>query len=427
MPASTTPDSTTTEAQLVPLPTHDQENPMTTDSMQTGGPLRVMLVYGTRPEAIKLAPLVAAMGDDQRFAPIVVVTGQHREMLDQVHEFFGIVPDDDLDIHSPGQTLTQITNRCLQGVGRAIEVHRPDAVVVQGDTTSAFAAALAAFYHTVPVLHVEAGLRTGDISSPFPEEANRRLISQVTALHLCPTTTSRDNLLRESTDPQTVSVTGNTVIDALLVAVDRRVPPPDEELAAALKDASRRVVLVTAHRRESWGEPMRAIGRAVARLAEKHPETLFVLPVHRNPKVREDLLPQIEGHPNVIWCDPLEYGAFCALIDRCDVVLTDSGGVQEEAPALSKPVLVMRDNTERPEAIAFGVADLVGTDEDRIVERVSTLLTDEAAYAAMAQAANPYGDGHACKRILAVIAALFGRGVPLPEFEPVPTSSKECS
>ena len=349
---------------------------MTTDPTPTGGPLRVMLVYGTRPEAIKLAPLVAAMCDDERFNPIVVVTGQHREMLDQVHEFFGIVPDDDLDIHSPGQTLTQVTNRSLQGVGWAIEAHRPDAVVVQGDTTSAFAAALAAFYHEIPVLHVEAGLRTGDISSPFPEAANRRLISQVTSLHLCPTTTSRDN---------------------------------------------------TAHRRESWGEPMRSIGRAIARLAEQHPEVLFVLPVHRNPKVREDLLPQIEGHSNVIWCDPLEYGAFCALIDRSDVVLTDSGGVQEEAPALSKPVLVMRDNTERPEAVAFGVAELVGTDEDRIVERVSTLLTDEAAYTAMAQAANPYGDGHACKRILAATAALFGRGVPLPEFEPVPTSSKERS
>ena len=381
---------------------------MTTDSTPMGGPLRVMLVYGTRPEAIKLAPLVTAMRDDERFNPIVVVTGQHREMLDQVHDFFGIVPDDDLDIHSPGQTLTQITNRSLQGVGRAIEAHRPDAVVVQGDTTSAFAAALAAFYHEIPVLHVEAGLRTGDISSPFPEEANRRLISQVTALHLCPTTSSRDNLLRESTDPQIVRITVNTVIEALA-------------------DTSRRVVLVTAHRRESWGEPMRAIGRAVARLAGQHPEVLFVLPVHRNPKVREDLLPQIEGHGNVIWCDPLEYGAFCALINRSDVVLTDSGGVQEEAPALSKPVLVMRDNTERPEAVAFGVAELVGTDEDRIVERVSTLLTDEAAYAAMAQAANPYGDGHACKRILAVTAALFGRGVPLPEFEPVPTSSKECS
>ena len=396
---------------------------MTTHTTPSGGPLRVMLVYGTRPEAIKLAPLVAAMRDDERFDPIVVVTGQHREMLDQVHEFFGIVPDDDLDIHVPGQTLTQITNRSLQGVGRAIEAHRPDAVVVQGDTTSAFAAALAAFYHEIPVLHVEAGLRTGNISSPFPEEANRRLISQVTTLHLCPTTTSRDNLLRENTDPQTVRVTGNTVIDALLVAVDRRIPPPDENLAAALEDGSRRVVLVTAHRRESWGEPMRAIGRAVARLAEHHPEVLFVLPVHRNPKVREALLPQIEGHRNVLWCDPLEYGAFCALIDRSDVVLTDSGGVQEEAPALSKPVLVMRDNTERPEAVAFGVAELVGTDEDRIVERVSTLLTDEAAYTAMAHAANPYGDGHACERILAATAALFGRGVPLPEFDPVPTSS----
>ena len=398
---------------------------MTTAPTQPSQSLQVMLVYGTRPEAIKLAPLVAAMRDDERFNPVVIVTGQHREMLDQVHEFFGIVPDDDLDIHAPGQTLTQITNRSLRGVGRAIEAHRPDAVVVQGDTTSA--AALAAFYHEVPVLHVEAGLRTGDISSPFPEEANRRLISQVTTLHLCPTATSRDNLLGERTDPQRVRVTGNTVIDALLVAVDRRVPPPDENLAAALEDGSRRVVLVTAHRRESWGEPMRAIGRAVARLAEQHPEVLFVLPVHRNPKVREALLPQIEGHGNVIWCDPLEYGAFCALIDRSDVVLTDSGGVQEEAPALSKPVLVMRDNTERPEAVAFGVAELVGTDEDRIVERVSALLTDEAAYTAMAQAANPYGDGHACKRILAATAALFGRGVPLPEFEPVPTSSKEDS
>ena len=401
---------------------------MPADSTPSDCPLKVMLVYGTRPEAIKLAPLVAAMRDDERFNPIVVVTGQHREMLDQVHDFFGIVPDEDLDIHAPGQTLTQITNRSLQGVGRAIEVYRPDAVVVQGDTTSAFAAALAAFYHETPVLHVEAGLRTGNISSPFPEEANRRLISQVTALHLCPTTTSRDNLLRESTDPRTVRVTGNTVIDALLVAVDRRVPPPDENLMAALEDVSRRVVLVTAHRRESWGEPMRAIGRAVARLAEQHPEVLFVLPIHRNPRVREALLPQIQGRSNIVWCDPLEYGAFCALIDRCDVVLTDSGGVQEEAPALSKPVLVMRDNTERPEAVAFGVAELVGTDEDRIVERVSTLLTDEAAYAAMAQAANPYGDGHACKRILAATAALFDRGVPLPEFNPVPIlSHKESS
>nr|WP_197719311.1 UDP-N-acetylglucosamine 2-epimerase (non-hydrolyzing) [Actinomyces slackii] len=389
--------------------------------------MRVMLVYGTRPEAIKLAPLVEAMRQDEGFTPIVVVTGQHREMLDQVHDFFGIAPDTDLDIHAPGQSLTQITTRCLQGVGAALEEHAPDAVVVQGDTTSAFAAALAAFYHGVPVLHVEAGLRTGDITSPFPEEANRRLVSQIAALHLCPTQTSRDNLLRESIEEARVVVTGNTVIDALLEAVRRQVPAPDEALAAALSDPHRRMVLVTAHRRESWGEPMRSIGRAVARLARAHPDVLFALPVHRNPRVRQDLLPQIEGIDNVVWTDPVEYGAFCALMNRASIVLTDSGGVQEEAPALSKPVLVMRDNTERPEAVDFGVAELVGPDEERIVERVSALLTDPAQYAAMAQAANPYGDGLACRRILAATAALFGRGEAMPAFSPLPHALKEAS
>ena len=390
----------------------------------SSGPLRIMLVYGTRPEAIKLAPLVAAMRRDERFTPIVVVTGQHREMLDQVHDFFGITTDEDLDIHAPGQSLTQITTRCLEGVGRILQVHQPDAVVVQGDTTSAFAAALAAFYHGVPVLHVEAGLRTGDISSPFPEEANRRLVGQLAALHLCPTEVSRDNLLEENVEPARVQVTGNTVIDALLEAVQHDVEL-DPRVAAALEDTSRRVVLVTAHRRESWGEPMRAIGRAVARLAAAHPEVLFLLPVHRNPRVREDLLPQIEEGPNVVWCDPLEYGAFCTVMNRADIVLTDSGGVQEEAPALSKPVLVMRENTERPEAVAFGVAELVGTDEERIVSRVSQLLDNDSDYALMAHAVNPYGDGRACSRILAATAALFGRGEPMPAFRPLPHAIKE--
>ncbi|RRD29456.1 UDP-N-acetylglucosamine 2-epimerase (non-hydrolyzing) [Actinomyces bowdenii] len=385
-----------------------------------------MLVYGTRPEAIKLAPLVSAMRRDERFTPIVVVTGQHREMLDQVHEFFGITADEDLDIHAPGQSLTQITTRCLEGVGAVLDIHQPDAVVVQGDTTSAFAAALAAFYHEVPVLHVEAGLRTGDLLSPFPEEANRRLVGQLAALHLCPTRVSRDNLLEENVDPSRVQVTGNTVIDALLEAVQHPVEL-DPVLARALEDASRRVVLVTAHRRESWGGPMRAIGRAVARLAALHPDVLFVVPAHRNPRVREDLLPQIEGAPNVVWTDPLEYGAFCTVMNRADVVLTDSGGVQEEAPALSKPVLVMRENTERPEAVAFGVAELVGTDEERIVARVSQLLTDTAAYEQMAHAVNPYGDGRACSRILAAAAALFGRGEPLPAFQPISSAIKDNS
>ncbi len=393
--------------------------------------VRVMLVYGTRPEAIKMDPLVRAMASHPQLEPVTVVTGQHREMLDQVNDFFEIVPDVDLDIHAPGQTLTQVTTRTLEGVGRAIEEHRPDAVVVQGDTTSAFAAGLAAFYHELPVLHVEAGLRTGNIMSPFPEEANRRLVGQVTALHLCPTSMSRDNLLRENVDPATVRVTGNTVIDALLQAVQRPVVPDDERLAALLREDAtgpdgapgRRMVLVTAHRRESWGEPMERIGRAVARLARAHPDVDLVLPAHRNPLVRDALLPAVAGCPNVVVTEPLEYGAFCTVMNRADVVLTDSGGVQEEAPALSKPVLVMRENTERPEAVAFGVARLVGTDEDRIVSEVSTLLTDPGAHAAMAHAANPYGDGHACERIVAATLALFGRGAALPDFDPASTST----
>lgn len=380
--------------------------------------LTAMLIYGTRPEAIKMAPLVRAMRDDDRFRPIVVVTGQHREMLDQVNDFFGITPDVDLDIHAPGQSLTQVTTRTLTGVGEQIEALSPDVILAQGDTTSAFAAGLAAFYHEVPVAHVEAGLRTGSIASPFPEKANRRLLGQITSLHLCPTGRSRDNLLREAFDPTTILVTGNTVIDALLDAVTRPVPPSDPALAEALSDSERRVVLVTAHRRESWGEPMERIGRAIARLAQSHPDTLFVLPAHRNPRVREALLPNIAGCDNVVITEPLEYGQFCTLMNRADVVLTDSGGVQEEAPALSKPVLVMRENTERPEAIAFGVARLVGTDEERIVTEVSRLLDDAEAYGAMARAANPYGDGRAAARILAALAAAFGRGERLPDFDP---------
>ena len=297
-------------------------------------PLTAMLIYGTRPEAIKMAPLVKAMGEDRRFRPVVVVTGQHREMLDQVNGFFSIAPDVDLDIHAPGQSLTQVTTRTLTGAGEQIEALAPDVVLVQGDTTSAFAAGLAAFYHEVPVAHVEAGLRTGSIASPYPEEANRRLLSQITSLHLCPTGRSRDNLLRETFDPTTVLVTGNTVIDALLDAVTRPVPPADPALADALSDSARRVVLVTAHRRESWGEPRERIGQAVARLARAHPDTLFVLPAHRNPRVRQALLPRIAGRGNVVVTEPLEYGQFCTLMNRADVVLTDSGGVQEEAPAL---------------------------------------------------------------------------------------------
>ncbi|MDO4887350.1 MAG: UDP-N-acetylglucosamine 2-epimerase (non-hydrolyzing) [Actinomycetaceae bacterium] len=380
--------------------------------------MRVMLVYGTRPEAIKMAPLIKAFDADPRFEAISVVTGQHREMLDQVQGFFGITPDVDLDIHSQGQTLTQVTTRTLEGVGKAIDDFAPDAVAVQGDTSSAFAAALAAFYHEVPVLHVEAGLRTGNLSSPYPEEGNRRLIGQLTALHLCPTEESRDNLLREDAPASAVRVTGNTVIDALLHAVEQPIRSDDEALDSILSDTDKRVVLVTAHRRESWGEPMGRIGQAVAQLSDAFPHTVFVLPAHRNPQVRQSLLPWLKDRDNVLVTEPLGYGAFCAVMNRASLVLTDSGGVQEEAPALSKPVLVLRENTERPEAVAFGVARLVGTDVDRIVGEATTLLTDEAAYSAMARAANPYGDGHACERILAATASLFGRGEPFPDFDP---------
>jgi len=379
---------------------------------------RVMLVYGTRPEAIKMAPLVRALQHDERFEPVVVVTGQHREMLDQVNDFFGITPDVDLDIHRPGQSLTQVTVGTLEGVERAIEQLGPDLLAVQGDTTSAFAAGLAGFYQQVPVAHVEAGLRTGSIASPYPEEANRRLLTQVASLHLCPTALARDNLLRENTDAADVVVTGNTVIDALLDAVARPVPFTDPALADATADTRRRVVLVTAHRRESWGPPMQAIGRAVARVARAHPDDLMVLPAHRNPKVRTAILPHIEGLDNVVITEPLEYGQFCTLMNRAHLVLTDSGGVQEEAPALSKPVLVMRENTERPEAVDFGVARLVGTDEETIVQAVGTLLDDADAHARMANAANPYGDGRACSRITAAMAALTGVGERVPDFTP---------
>ncbi|MDU0348525.1 non-hydrolyzing UDP-N-acetylglucosamine 2-epimerase [Actinomyces sp. MRS3W] len=380
-----------------------------------------MLVYGTRPEAIKMAPVLQHLQRDGRFDTVNVVTGQHREMLDQVNDFFGITPDVDLDIHRAGQTLTQITVGTLEGVEDAIETHAPDLLVVQGDTTSAFAAGLAGFYHRVPVAHVEAGLRTGSIDSPYPEEANRRLLAQITALHLCPTRRSRDNLLHEGTDPSRVVVTGNTVIDALLETVSRPVSLTDPTLDRIAKDPSRRVLLVTAHRRESWGQPMMAIGRALARVARTHPDVVVVLPAHRNPTVRDALLPHIAGLDNVVITEPLEYAQFCALMHRAHLVVTDSGGVQEEAPALSKPVLVMRENTERPEAVDFGVARLVGTNEESLVTWTSRLLDDDDAYARMAGAINPYGDGHASERIVAAIAELLGVGQRLTDFNPSPS------
>jgi UDP-N-acetylglucosamine 2-epimerase (non-hydrolysing) len=380
----------------------------------------IMVVYGTRPEAIKVAPLIKALEESPWFVPQVAVTAQHRSMLDQVNEAFSIKPEFDLDIHAPGQTLAEITTRALTGVHTLLAEQRPDAVVVQGDTTTVFAAALAAFYEKIPVAHLEAGLRTGDPYSPYPEEINRQLATRLAALHLAPTRTSRANLLNEKVDPATVVVTGNTVIDALLWTVNHEPGLGEPRYGDARLDVLDRsdapVLLVTAHRRESWGEPLRAVGRALSRIAEAHPGLRIAFPIHRNPLVRDAIMPALAGLPNVIVTDPLPYDAFSRLMNRATLILTDSGGVQEEGPSLGKPVLVMRDTTERPEAVTAGTVRLVGTDEDRLVATVTELLTDAAAYAAMANAVNPYGDGRAAPRAVAALAHYFGLGPRAEEF-----------
>jgi UDP-N-acetylglucosamine 2-epimerase (non-hydrolysing) len=379
-------------------------------------PRRIMIVYGTRPEAVKVAPLIRALKDSPLFTPLVAVTAQHRSMLDQVNDVFGIRPEFDLDIHHPGQTLAAITTRALDGVQGLLAQQRPDAVVVQGDTTTVFAAALAAFYEQVPVVHLEAGLRTGNAYSPYPEEINRRLATRLAALHLAPTATSKANLVLENVDQSAVVITGNTVIDALLWAV-RRGLGYGEPALAELDRTDAPVLLVTAHRRESWGSPLRAVGRALARIARAHPELRIVFPIHRNPLVREAIVPAIQDLANVIVTEPLPYGGFARLMNRSSIILTDSGGVQEEGPSLGKPVLVMRDTTERPEAVLAGTVALVGTDEDLITHEVGRLLTDGDAYRAMASAVNPYGDGRAAERSVAALAHYFGLGPEADEFD----------
>ena len=353
-----------------------------------------------------MAPIVRALAHDDVLSPVVCVTGQHREMLDQVNALFGIAPDYDLDVIRPRQSLTHITTAVLQGAAEVIAKVAPRAVVVQGDTTSTYAAAMAAFYAQVPVVHVEAGLRTQDRYSPFPEEINRRLTTQLAALHLAPTTTSLDNLLREGIDRSSVVVTGNTVIDALHLALasDHQAPAAD---VTALLATERRIVLVTAHRRESWGAPLREIAQAVRQISEDHPDVLVVFPMHRNPVVREAVVPVLEGRQNVVLLDPLDYYDFTRLMSRAHVVLSDSGGVQEEAPALGIPVLVLRDNTERPEAVQAGTAALVGSSRTRIVESVRHLLTDAGHYARMSTAVNPYGDGQAAPRTVQALRHLL--------------------
>jgi len=375
-----------------------------------------MVVFGTRPEAIKLAPVIHHLRQSGILSPIVVVTAQHRGMLDQVLDVFGIEPDVDLDLLRPGQSLTDITTRAVGGISEILAGAQPDALLVQGDTTTTFAAALSGYYHRIPVAHLEAGLRTFDRFSPFPEEMNRRLTTRLATLHLAPTPTARYHLTDEGVSAADIVVTGNTVVDALLWAVAQDAPwTPD---LARLDGDRRRVLLVTAHRRESWGPAMACIGRAVADIARAEPDLLVVFSLHLNPIVRDALTPVLEGVPNIVLVEPVPYTVFARLMARAYVILTDSGGIQEECPTLGKPVLVMREKTERPEAIVRGTARLVGTDSERIVGAVLGLLHDDDAYAALARGQNPYGDGHASRRTTEAIAHLLGLGPRPADFEP---------
>lgn len=375
-------------------------------------------MIGTRPEAIKMAPVVRALRQAPWADCRVLLTGQHRELVDSMLDFFGIEPDEDLAVMRAGQTLPALTARLLTSLSEALGRDKPEMVLAQGDTTTVLASALASFYQRVPFGHVEAGLRTGRLDAPFPEEANRAVASRLAAVHFAPTETARANLLREGIDPASVVVTGNTVIDALLVTARQRAPIGVE------LDATARLILVTAHRRDSFGSPLRRICQAVAELHDRHPDIQFLWPVHPNPCVRPVVTELLGPLPRVRLCDPLPYGAFVAALSRAYLVLTDSGGVQEEAPALGKPVLVLRAESERPEAIEAGVARLVGTDPHAIVREADRLLNDPSAYRSMSQGASPYGDGLAAPRIAAAVGRKLGVKLVSATFQP-PTLSRQ--
>lgn len=376
--------------------------------------IKVMTVFGTRPEAIKMAPVVLELQKHaDRIQTIVAVTAQHRQMLDQVLDIFQITPDYDLDIMSQGQTLYDITTKSLMGLKDVLAKEKPDLVLVHGDTTTTFAGALASYYQQVPVGHVEAGLRTGDIYSPFPEEMNRKLTGAIAAIHFAPTATAKANLLKENVNPSHIYVTGNTVIDALMMTV-----AGDYDFGDDLKDVdfhNHRVILLTTHRRENLGEPMRHIYKALRRIIEEIPDTEIVFPVHRNPLVRKVVEEELAGVDRIHLIDPMEYEPFANLMSLSSLVLTDSGGIQEEAPSLGKPVLVLRNTTERPEAVEAGTVRLIGTDKDVVYAETKRLLTDQAAYDAMSNAVNPYGDGKASQRIVQAILHVFAGEEAVPD------------
>ena len=377
--------------------------------------LKIMSVFGTRPEAIKMAPLVKELGERPEIQSICCVTAQHREMLDSVLQVFDLKPDWDLNIMTPRQTLSTITSKCLLGMDEAIETLQPDMILVHGDTSTTFAGALSAFYHKVPVGHVEAGLRTYDKYSPYPEEMNRKLVTAMADLYFCPTENNRQNLLKEGVE-KGLFVTGNTVIDALKTTV-RTDFTFTTEILNQLPYDTKKIVLVTCHRRENYGQPMTQIMTALRRLAEDHPDVELVYPVHLSPVVQEAAKTYLGNHPHIHLIDPLSADEMHNLMARCYLVMTDSGGLQEEAPALGKPVLVLRRETERPEAVAAGTVQLAGVEEETIYRMGRTLLTDKAAYAKMAHAVNPYGDGFACRRIADAILWHFGRGERPEDFQ----------
>lgn len=372
--------------------------------------MKIAVVYGTRPEAIKLAPLIHALNKHKGLQPIVISTGQHKEMLDQVNSWFNISPDHELNVFSEKQTLSQLLSKIVWQIDKLFSIIKPDALLIQGDTTTVLGAAIATFYNMsdkkIPVIHLEAGLRSHNIDSPYPEEANRRLVSQIATLHLAPTTTARQNLLNEGNDGSLIAVTGNTVIDALEYTINKPTHFDDPRVEQLINSHTP-YILATCHRRENWGEPMRRAALALKRITERLPDYRVLLPMHGNPQVQRDLRAVLDLSPNAILTQSLPYPQFSHAMNEARLIISDSGGVQEEAPSLGKPVLVLRENTERPEAVRAGTVKLVGTDTDVIVNEACRLLTDDVAYAEMAHAENPFGDGHAAEHCVHAIEKLM--------------------
>ena len=368
----------------------------------------IAVIFGTRPDTIKLAPIILRLHAEHRWCRVVTVaTAQHRHMLDQVLDVFGITPDHDLNIMRPRQTLAQITRNTIDALDRIMVDEKPDMVLVQGDTLTTFVGSLAAFFRHIPVGHVEAGLRTNDKTQPFPEEMNRRLTSAIADLHFAPTATARAALLREHVPASSIRITGNSVIDALHLAVRKKHVFSTPVLRSIAAD-KRRIILVTMHRRENWGEPMRGAAEALRRIACEYPDVLIAFPVHKNPVVRDVVMPVLRNVSNMMLMEPLDYMDFVHVMARAHLLITDSGGVQEEGPSLGKPVLVLREKTERPEAVRYGTVKLVGVDQQKIYAHARRLLDSQAAYRRMATAVNPYGDGHASERTIQAIQHYFG-------------------